>query len=202
MKINILIYINYLIVNPLIIDYQNLKTKCFMKMWWTTLQSRNRKGDWRQKGILHSEEKDLAIEIGDVNILLDLPLENLNSEEWGRFGTMPAIRPSGHLEHARTPPACLNAARTKPGYLNATRTKPGCHQNAWKPPSCSKDAARMVGCLEWSPKKYSLWLNDCFKQWIVLYQSVNSAHCFTYFYFTGIVSKKVLTLTKWLVQAM
>ena len=92
------------------------------------------------------------------------------------------------MQHAvrTTPrmPECGQNAGTKPGHLETTRTQPGCSKDA---------AARMVGCQQkaWTPPGHQPRMppiNDCFKLWIklldwmqMLYQSANSAHCFTYY---------------------
>ena len=77
--------------------------------------------------------------------------------------------------------ASHEAIRMSGAWKDTIRMPSGCHQNVWMQPGWCQDDARVLPSLEWSPKKYSLWLNDCFKWWIMLYQSVNSAHFFTYF---------------------
>ena len=87
---------------------------------------------------------------------------------------------------------CQDAVR----YLDAARNSQESHQDteghlglpehlreaARTPPATRKTPRKQTlpGSMDWFPKKYLFWLNDCFNRWIVLYQSVNSAHCFTY----------------------
>ena len=103
-----------------------------------------------------------------LNIHLDLPLENLNSEEWGRLGTMPAMKLSGRLEHtqgrchhavrmpgcrqdeartpewrqeeAKTPSKCLKTTRRQPGWLDAIRMPGRCQDDGRLLPICRQEA--------------------------------------------------------------